>query len=310
MLEPLLERFRRHDRLALSRLLSLVSRGESVESILQGAGPQAGPSRVVAITGSPGVGKSTLIGRLIELLRARGQTVAVLACDPESPVTGGALLGDRYRMGGQPEDQGIFIRSLPAPPGQEAIAEHLQEMVELLARFGFDVIVIETAGAGQGDTRIRALADVLVLLIQPEAGDELQWEKAGLLEVADIVVVQKADLPEAMHVETQVRAILGLSHKPPVPVIRASARTGAGIEDLWQAIAAIAAPRKERARTARELLDRVQALVAARFARAQADARSDLSAILADWKQGSSSDAGAAAAALRTLQDRPAGSES
>src|SRR5439155_613277 len=128
-----------------------------------------------------GVGKSTLIGKLIEHIRGQGQTVAVLACDPESPLTGGALLGDRFRMPHRPDDPGVFIRSLAATSGEGAVARHLPEMTRLLQAFGFDVILIETVGAGQGDTAIGALADVVVLLLQPETGDDLQWEKAGLL---------------------------------------------------------------------------------------------------------------------------------
>src|SRR5207248_4815491 len=125
MLESLLERFRQHDRRALSRLLSLAARGENVQEILAALPPPAKPSRVVAITGSGGVGKSTLIGKLLEWLCRQGQTVAVLACDPQSPLTGGALLGDRFRMPVPPEDDGLFIRSLAAAPGRGAGAEHL-----------------------------------------------------------------------------------------------------------------------------------------------------------------------------------------
>src|SRR5205823_4253517 len=138
---------------------------------------------VIALTGSGGVGKSTLIGKLLELIRRDGKTVAVLACDPESPLSGGALLGDRLRMPTRPDDDGVFIRSLAALTGHGAIAEHLPEMIRVLEAFGFDVVLIETVGAGQGDTAVHDIADVVVLLVQPESGDEWQWEKAGILEV-------------------------------------------------------------------------------------------------------------------------------
>src|SRR5262249_8823503 len=160
MLDPLLERFRRHDRLALARLLSFLARGEHVGEILAALGPAQESSRVVAITGSGGVGKSTLIGKLIEQTRRAGQTVAVLACDPQSPLSGGALLGDRFRMPTQP-DEGVFIRSLVAASGRGAVAEHLGAMVRLLEVFGFDIVMIETVGAGQGDTAVRDLVDVV-----------------------------------------------------------------------------------------------------------------------------------------------------
>jgi len=236
MLETLLERFRRHDRLALARLVSMVARGERVEEILHGISEPARPARVVAITGSGGVGKSTLVGRLIEQVRANGQSVAVLACDPQSPLSGGALLGDRFRMPARPEDDGVFIRSLAAAGGHGALAEHLDALIRLLEAFGFDVVLIETVGAGQGDTVVRELVDVLVLLLQPETGDDLQWEKAGLLEVADVVAIHKADMPGAERVEAQVLATLALGTSQVVPVLRVSSRSGAGITNYGRAL--------------------------------------------------------------------------
>src|SRR5262245_31908878 len=188
--DALLDRFRRGDRTALARLLSLAARGEL---LAPGNLPSPGsPARVVAMTGSGGVGKSTLVGKLIEHIRKQNLKVAVLACDPQSPLTGGALLGDRFRMPTTPDD-GVFIRSLAALSGREALADHLEPMVRLVEAFGFDVILIETAGAGQGDVAARELADVVVLLLQPETGDDLQWEKAGVLEVADVIAIHKAD---------------------------------------------------------------------------------------------------------------------
>jgi LAO/AO transport system ATPase len=232
--DDLVSRFRNRDRRALARLLTLVSRGQGanlpeLESIPRKA-------RVVALTGSGGVGKSSLIGRLVELLRGRGQTVAVLCCDPESPLTGGALLGDRLRIAKPADDPGVFIRSLATPGGQQAIAPHLDLLARLLGDFGFQAVLIETVGAGQGDTAVREQADVLVVLHQPEAGDELQWEKAGLLEVADIVVVNKADLPGADRTAAQLREHLNLPGSREIPVLTASAAKGEGLEALWNTI--------------------------------------------------------------------------
>jgi 2-methylcitrate dehydratase len=298
MLETLLERFRRGDRLALSRLVSLVARGERTEEILRGVGPPRKPARVVAVTGSGGVGKSTLVGRLIEQARSHGERVAVLACDPQSPVSGGALLGDRFRMPARPDDDGVFIRSLAAAGGHGALAEHLDALIRLLEAFGFDVVLIETVGAGQGDTVVRALADVLVLLLQPETGDDLQWEKAGLFEVADVLVIHKADLPGAERVEAQVLATLALSMAPPVPVLRVSARTGAGLAELWKTIAGLPL-RREARQEGRDLLRLAQETLAARFAAAQrGDAR--LRDVLRRW-QGGELDATKAAAAVLGL---------
>ena len=238
VVDSLLNQFQHGDRRALSRLLSLASRGECLDRM-----PNLPATKrqncVVAVTGNGGVGKSTLIGKLIPLIRKEEQTVAVLACDPRSPLTGGALLGDRFRMPASPEDDGVFIRSLAAASGQGSVAANLPAMIRLLKAFGFDWVVIETVGAGQGDTGIRNLADVVVLLMQPETGDDLQWEKAGLLEVADIVVIHKADLPGSERTEDQIRDILGLSADRSAKVVRASSKSGQHIDELWQAIQAV-----------------------------------------------------------------------
>jgi LAO/AO transport system kinase len=310
MLETLLERFRRRDRLALARLLSLAARGEQVEEILSGIGEPARPARVVAFTGSGGVGKSTLIGKLIEQIRAQGQSVAVLACDPQSPLSGGALLGDRFRMPARPDDDGVFIRSLAAAGGHGALAEHLDVLIRLLEVFGFDVILIETVGAGQGDTVVRELADVLVLLLQPEMGDDLQWEKAGLLEVADVIAIHKADLPGAERVEAQVRSTLALgastSETPValVDILRVSSRSGEGISKLWQTIAACPLRRGQQ-KSERDLLRLAQQTLAARFAAAEAGERDELRQLLAAWQQGEISSAQAASALVKLLANSP-----
>jgi LAO/AO transport system ATPase len=291
----LLERFRAGDRLALARLLSLAARGEGVAEIAAGLGAPPRPARVVAVTGSAGVGKSTLVGKLIEHLRGQGLRVAVLACDPQSPLSGGALLGDRFRMPGGPDD-GVFIRSLATPGGHGAVAEHASLMVRLVEAFGFDVVLVETVGAGQGDTTVRELADVVVLLLQPEAGDELQWEKAGVLEVADVVAVHKADLPGAEHVAAQVRSALDLAGGDPVPVVRVSAKTGAGVAELWQAVAA-APSRRPAAGDDGELLRAAQEALALRFAHSGPGLRE----VAEQWRRGTLSRGEAGEAVLRAL---------
>ena len=300
MFESLLERFHRRDRLALARLVSLVARGEQIERILTGVGEPTRPARVVAITGSGGVGKSTLIGKLIEEIRRQGPSVAVLACDPQSPLSGGALLGDRFRMPARPDDEGVFIRSLAAAGGHGALAEHLRALIRLLESFGFDIVLIETVGAGQGDTVVRELVDVLVLLLQPEMGDDLQWEKAGLLEVADVIVIHKADLPGAERVEAQVLATLGLGTSPAMPVLRVSSRSGAGIEELWRIIAA-SPIRRSLSRDPRELLRLAQQTLAARFT--AAEEQPALRRLHEQWQSGQIATAPAVAALLRLLAD-------
>ena len=233
--DDLVSRFRKKDRRALARLLTMASRGQSVETAGE-TGVQKERGRVVAFTGSGGVGKSSLIGRLVELLRAKDRSVAVLCCDPQSPLTGGALLGDRLRIAKGGGDPGLFIRSLATPGGQQAIAQNLDVMVALLKNYGFDTVILETVGAGQGDTAVRQQADRLVVLLQPESGDELQWEKAGLLEVADVVVIHKADLPGADRVAAQVNEHLNLPGTRPIPVLKASAAKGEGLDQLWATI--------------------------------------------------------------------------
>jgi LAO/AO transport system ATPase len=266
MLDDLLARMRTGDRLALARLLTLVSRGEQLEAIRASVGTERGASQVVAITGNAGVGKSTLAGKVAELARAEGKSVAVLACDPQSPLTGGALLADRVRMPSRPDDAGLFIRSLAAASGHQAVAQHVELMIRLLDSFGFDVILLETVGAGQGDTAVRELADAVVLLVQPESGDELQWEKAGLLEVADIVVIHKADLGGAERMEAQVKELLGLPGCRKVTVLRASSAKQDGLAELWSAIQAVPRSAAPSTQDAQSLLRRAQALLAERFA--------------------------------------------
>jgi LAO/AO transport system ATPase len=219
-------------RVSLARLLSKAMRAEEGASRI---GKPAAGNRplVVAITGAGGVGKSTLIGRLLPCVRNDGKTVAVLACDPESPLTGGALLGDRMRLEDGKLDDGVFIRSLSTPSGQEAIARSLPAMLDILQSYGFDVVLIETVGAGQGDVAVHELADATVLLLQPQTGDDLQWEKAGILEVADVVVIHKADLPGADETEAQVRSVLGLGGSEAIPILRVSSKRGEGAGRLW-----------------------------------------------------------------------------
>jgi len=224
----------------------------------------------------------------------------VLACDPQSPLSGGALLGDRFRMPARPDD-GVFIRSLAAAGGHGALAEHLEPLIRLLEAFGFGVVLLETVGAGQGDTAVRDLVDVLVLLLQPETGDDLQWEKAGLLEVADVIVIHKADLPGAERVEAQVLAMLALSAGTAPPVLRVSARTGSGLAELWDAIAARPL-RRGRPGTARDLLRLAQEELAARFAAAEAGRHPELQELLGHWQRGELPPARAGAELLHILQ--------
>ncbi|MBM4068794.1 MAG: methylmalonyl Co-A mutase-associated GTPase MeaB [Planctomycetes bacterium] len=302
MIERLIERFRHGDRLALARLMSLAARGELPRDTL-GALQSSKPARVVAITGSGGVGKSSLVGRLITVVRDQGLKVAVLACDPQSPLSGGALLGDRVRMAGKPDDDGVFIRSLAALSGQSALAAHLDTMIRLCEAFGMEVVLIETAGAGQGDTAVHALADVVVLLLQPETGDDLQREKAGVFEVADVLVVHKADMPGAEQAFAQVRAAAELA-TPPVPVLKASARTGEGLAELWRLVAGRPL-RRQADQVDKDLLVAIQEELARRFESALAGGVKGVRDLVSRWRQGSVSSHEAATAVLDLLLNEP-----
>ncbi len=230
----LIERFQRRERRALSEVLTLV---ESGEAPALPAAPSA--ARVVGITGSGGAGKSTLLGALVAHIRHQGLRVAVLACDPQSPLTGGALLGDRIRMKLDPADEGVYFRSFSTRGAMGGISAAVGPAIQWLKAFGFDVILVETVGVGQDQVAVRAVVDTLVLLVTPHSGDEVQWEKAGLIEVADLVVVNKADLPSANRVRQQLMAALSLSPgAKEVPVLATTATTGDGVAELWAAIVA------------------------------------------------------------------------
>src|SRR5919197_3251294 len=197
------------DRRALARLLTAVeNRGAAAEAALRLLYPRAGKAHLVGITGPPGAGKSTLVAALIAALRAAGKSVAVIAVDPSSPITGGALLGDRVRMQAYAGDRDVFIRSMAARGHAGGLASTSSAADSVLDASGFEIVLMETVGTGQSEVEVAAAADTTVVLEAPEMGDEVQAIKAGLLEVADIVVVNKGDRPGAQRTAAQLRAML------------------------------------------------------------------------------------------------------
>jgi LAO/AO transport system ATPase len=233
----LVHQLQQGNRAALSRLLTLAAMGQLAASLkvaLKNLPKSSAP--VVALTGSGGVGKSSLLGALTTHFAERGESVGVLACDPESPLTGGALLGDRCRIAGDSASEQIFIRSLATVSGQQGIAQNIELMLGVIKAFGFDRIFVETVGAGQGDIAVRWVADIVVLVLQPQTGDELQWEKAGILEIADIVVVNKADLPGADRTVAEVTQQLQATEGPRTPVVKMSIARREGIEELCHVV--------------------------------------------------------------------------
>jgi LAO/AO transport system kinase len=191
----------------------------------------AGRALILGITGAPGTGKSTLCGRMISMLRAEGKTVGVIAVDPSSPVTGGAILGDRIRMQQHHADPGVFIRSMATRGIPGGIARATADLVTLLDAAGRDVVIIETVGIGQNEVGIARLAQVTILVLVPGAGDDVQAMKAGVLEVADVFVINKADLPGTDKIEQELRSIADDR-----PVLRTVASEGQGIAEVLQAI--------------------------------------------------------------------------
>ena len=208
--------------IALARLISHLQRGGE----LGDWSPPKGNAAIIGVTGAPGVGKSSFIGKLGAKLRERNLKVAVLAVDPTSPVTGGALLGDRLRMMHGEPDAGFFVRSLASADTTGGLAPHCDTVVAMLDGFGFDVIFVETVGAGQSDVAIRKLADHVVLLVMPESGDSIQYSKAGIMEVATHFVINKCDLPGADATEAQMTSALG----PGRPIWRVSSISSEGMD--------------------------------------------------------------------------------
>jgi len=235
------------DRLALARLLTAVENRTAVaEAALRRLYPTAGRAHLVGITGPPGSGKSTLVAALIAEVRKGGRTVAVIAVDPSSPITGGALLGDRVRMQAYAGDDAVFIRSMASRGHAGGLASTSTAAAAVLDAAGFDLILIETVGTGQSEVEVAAAADTTVVLEAPEMGDEVQAIKAGLLEVADLVVVNKGDKPGAQRTAAQLRAMLVATAprdgnddrpRPKRPeVLITTAATGDGVPELLAAL--------------------------------------------------------------------------
>ena len=217
---------------ATGRLLSLVESGRRTE-VLSAVGPAS--TRVIGVTGPPGAGKSTTIAALVGVYRERGLRVAVLAVDPSSPFSGGALLGDRIRMAAHINDPEVLIRSVAARGHLGGLAEAVPAAIQLLAALGFGVLLLETVGVGQSEIEIAAIADPTIVVLNPGAGDAVQAAKAGLLEVGDIVVVNKADREGA---EQTVRDLRIELHHTGAPVLTLVAARGDGLEELVNTIEA------------------------------------------------------------------------
>jgi LAO/AO transport system kinase len=225
---------------AIARLLTLVENGlPEASACLRELFSHTGRSFTVGLTGAPGAGKSTLADRLAECYRAEGKKIGIVAVDPSSPFTGGAILGDRIRMQSRAPDPGTFIRSMATRGHIGGLARATMDMVTVMDAAGFDVVLLETVGVGQGEVEIAKAADATLVLLVPGMGDDIQVMKAGIMEIGDIFVINKADHPGADRTEAELNGLLSISLRPDgwnPPVIRTVASEGGGIHKCIEAI--------------------------------------------------------------------------
>ena len=230
----LAERVRDGDRRSLARLITAIEAGDPIaEAAVTSLIDSTAPTRRVGITGPPGAGKSTLVNAVVGELRSKGDTVAVLAVDPSSPISGGALLGDRIRMQGHAGDQGVYVRSMASRGHLGGLSDAAAPAIAVLARAGFDMVLIETVGVGQSELEVMDHVDLVVLVLGPGWGDQIQADKAGIVEIADVFVVNKGDRPGVDIVHLALLDRLGGSA---APVLITTALTGEGVSDLVEVI--------------------------------------------------------------------------
>lgn len=290
------------DRRALARLITRVeNRAPGAEAAIAALYPHTGRATIVGITGAPGTGKSTVVNALARVFRARGQTVGIVAVDPTSPFSGGAVLGDRIRMSDLAGDRGVFIRSMATRGSLGGLSATTNDVTRVLDAAGFDLVLIETVGAGQSEVDIARTAYTTIVVDAPGLGDDVQAIKAGILEIADILVVNKADRPGVENTVRALRAMLDLGHRlravphhgqrlvqddggaPPgydfwsVPILKTVAAENQGLDAVADAIARHGAhllesgqrQDRERQRVEAELIDRLRETLLARLLAAQ-----------------------------------------
>jgi LAO/AO transport system kinase len=234
-----IERLLKGERSVLARSITWIENQTADGATVLGAIQQnVGSAVVVGFTGPPGAGKSTLVSAYVRELRSRDKTVGVVAVDPSSPFSGGAILGDRIRMGEHTNDSGVFVRSVASRGHLGGLSLTAARIVDVMDASGFDVIVVETVGAGQSEYEVAEVADTKVVISTPGYGDDIQAVKAGILEIADIMVVNKADMPQADQTVSQLNSMLhmGPAKEWATPVIKTTATTGEGVGELADAV--------------------------------------------------------------------------
>ncbi len=238
--ESLLAGARAGDKRSIARLLTIVENDEPGSAdVLRELYPLTGKARIVGVTGPPGGGKSTLVSRLAAEYRKRYDRIAIVAVDPSSPFTGGAILGDRIRMRDRFLDEGVFIRSMASRGHAGGLARSTRRVINVLDALGTSIVIVETVGVGQEEVDVVRVADTVCLVTVPGLGDDIQAIKAGVLEIADVLVVNKADKPGADETARDLAQMLSLGHgrtnwKP--PIVRTSAQDGSGIEELIRSV--------------------------------------------------------------------------
>ena len=270
-LARLVERMRAGERRAISRAVTELERLSPVApGLLEAMRPHLGHAAVIGFTGPPGAGKSTLLNAYTRHLRQNAKSVGIIAVDPSSPISGGAILGDRIRMTAALDDDGVFMRSLASRGHLGGLTPAAVRVIDALDAAGKDMILLETVGTGQADIDVAEIADVRIVVTAPGLGDDIQAMKAGLLEIADILVVNKADREGATQAAQQLQDALSLKSgaRAQVPVLKVTATTGEGIAALAAAIEAIlagsvASPQVRRRRRARYLIARAAADIVA-----------------------------------------------
>jgi len=268
--EALVEGVRAGETRALARAITLVEDGDpAAYELVASLYPHTGHAHAVGFTGPPGVGKSSLVSALVAHVRAAGKTVGVISVDPSSPFTQGALLGDRIRLADHFLDPGVYIRSMGTRGHAGGLAEATLQALLVLDAAGKDVVFLETVGTGQGDIGVLTIADTVVLALQPGSGDSVQALKAGIMEIPDVIVVNKSEHPLARATASDVRQVLALGPPDAVkpPIVLTDALAGTGIDELWAAIEEHGASPGLDERRRRNLAAEVFAVASARAVR-------------------------------------------